>query len=949
MEEHAISFGTFRLLAAERLVLEGDKPVRIGSRAFDILAALVERAGEVVSKEELIARAWPQTFVEESNLKIQISALRRALGDGQSGRRYILTVPGRGYNFVAPVILERAVASQPAKVLSPPAHNLPVALTRMIGRDETVSALLSRLSDQRLVTIVGPGGIGKTTVALAVAERVITSYEDGVWLIDLAPLDDPRLVPSALATVLGQKLHTADPLPGLIASLRDKRTLLVLDNCERVVDAVAGLAATVLSGVHGVNILATSREPLGVVGEHTYRLGPLKAPQSSLGLTAIEAATFPAVQLFIERVCAIVEDFTLTDANTPAAIEICQKLDGLPLAIEFAAPRVEVLGVDGLAARLDKSLPLLGARRPSAMPRHRTISAVLDWSYGLLSEREQLLFRALSIFNGTFAVEAATAVAMHALEPSINAIDRLADLAAKSLLVADVSGANPRFRLLHTTRTYALEKLDESGERDRIALCHAVYYRSLFERAEEEVAARPANEWLADYAREIDNLRAALDWAFSPGGEMSIGIALTSAAAPLWMRLSLAEECRQRAKQALSVFPTTGNGDPYQEMRLHAVLGGSTMHSLADAPLSDMGAAFTKTLQIAESLGDTEYKLRGLRGLYVYHMLNCSYRDALPFAQAFNDLTVNGSDQKSLGEYMIGVVKHFLGDHVSARRHYGEILNRYAASDHGRGSIRSQDIADFGMDLRVSVRVWLARVLWLQGLSDQAVRAAETSIGEAEAIGHTISLCHALAFAACPIALWVGNLAAARHYAGMLVDHSRKHSLPLWSVLGSKLQTVVVLKSDDFDAGLRLPPAGFDGVAEPNLNFLIYLSEQAEALAHAGRIAEALALVEAGIERSKAGWLTPELLRLKGELLLLHKTSTAAETAENLFVRALGGAREQDALSWELRAATSLARLLHHQGHTTGAQTVLQPVYARFSEGFDTFDLIAAKRLLDEL
>jgi DNA-binding winged helix-turn-helix (wHTH) protein len=180
MEEHAISFGPFRLLAAERLVLEGDKPVRIGSRAFDILAALVERAGEVVSKEELIARAWPQTFVEESNLKIQISALRRALGDGQSGRRYILTVPGRGYNFVAPVILAQAWASQPAKVLSPPAHNLPVALTRMIGRDETVSALLSRLSDQRLVTIVGPGGIGKTTVALAVAERVITSYEDGV-------------------------------------------------------------------------------------------------------------------------------------------------------------------------------------------------------------------------------------------------------------------------------------------------------------------------------------------------------------------------------------------------------------------------------------------------------------------------------------------------------------------------------------------------------------------------------------------------------------------------------------------------------------------------------------------------------------------------------------------------------------------------------------------------
>jgi predicted ATPase/DNA-binding winged helix-turn-helix (wHTH) protein len=498
MDGRATSFGPFRLLAAQRLLLEGDTPVRLGSRAFEILAALVERAGQVVGKEELIARAWPQTFVEESNLKIQVSALRRALGDGQGDSRYVITVAGRGYSFVAPVRHEEpADTALPPPVAPASVHNLPLAMPRAIGREEAVAALVSRLSRERLLTIVGPGGIGKTTVALAVAERMIADYEHGVWLVDLSPLNDPRLVPSAVATVLGLEVRTDNPLAGLVAALRDRRALLLLENCEHVIDAAASLAAAVLTGVPGVNILATSREPLGVAGEREHRLGPLGSPPSSSGLTAAEAAAFPAVQLFVERVSAIVEDFALTDANAALIVEICQRLDGLPLAIEFAAPRVEVLGLEGLAAGLDHSLPLLTARRRTSMPRHRTMRAVVDWSYGLLSEDEQLFFRALGIFAGGFTVEAAAAVAIDAADTPCEAIDRLADLVAKSLVVADVSGATPRFRLLDTTRAYAIEKLDESGERDRIARRHAEYHRNVFALAEGEAIARPlANGWL---------------------------------------------------------------------------------------------------------------------------------------------------------------------------------------------------------------------------------------------------------------------------------------------------------------------------------------------------------------------------------------------------------------------------------------------------------------------
>src|ERR1700722_1631386 len=387
MGEPAISFGPFRLLSGQRLLLERGKPVRLGSRAFDILTALVERAGEVVSKEELIARAWPATFVDEANLKIQVSALRRALGDGQGHNRYVVNVVGRGYNFVAPIREEEPSRAQPAPVVTPSApHNLPFATTRMIGREEAVRTLIARLSRQRLVTIVGPGGIGKTTVALAVAEQLIVGYEHGVWLVDLTPLSDQRLVPSAVATVLGLEVRANDQLSGLVTRLKDKRMLLLLDNCEHVIDAAANLAAAIVSSAPGVTVLATSRERLGIIGEREYHLGPLDSPKPSANLTINEVASFPAVRLFVQRASAIVEDFELTDANMPLVIEICRKLDGLPLAIEFAAPCVEALGVHGLADRLNDSLPLLTAQRRTVTARHQTMRAVIDWSYGLLGD-----------------------------------------------------------------------------------------------------------------------------------------------------------------------------------------------------------------------------------------------------------------------------------------------------------------------------------------------------------------------------------------------------------------------------------------------------------------------------------------------------------------------------------------------------------------------------------
>src|SRR3954470_24733554 len=716
MDGHAISFGPFRLLAARRLLLEGDKPVRLGSRAFDILAALVERGGGGGGKGELIARAWPQTFVEEANLKIQISALRRALGDGQGGHRYVVTVPGRGYNFVSPVTLQ-----EPAQVPLPPTiapagvHNLPLAVTRMIGRDEAVAALVSRLSRQRLLTIVGPGGVGKTTVALAVAERMIASCEHGVWLVDLAPLGDPLLVPSTVATVLGLEVRSDDPLPWVTAFLADKRMLLVLDSCEHVIEAAADLVAKVLRGAPGVRVLATSREPLRVEGERLHRLPPLDFPAEPAGLAAAAALAFPAVQLFVERAAASLDGFELGDADAPLVADICRRLDGIALAIELAAGRVDVFGVGGLAALLDDRSPVLKGGRRSAPPRHRAMSAVLDWSYGLLPEGERALLRRLAVFAGDFALDSAVAVAGGDDLPC-DVIDGVANLLAKSLVAVDVGGPVVRYRLLDTTRAYALRKLREAGELEPLARRHAEHYRNLFERAEAEWETRPTDEWIAAYAFRLDDVRAALDWAFSPDGDAGIGGALTVAAVPLWFRLSLVNECRARVERALRSPDATSGGDGRRAMCLHAALGWSQMYTTG--PPRRIATGWTTALELAESLGDTDYQLRALWGLWAGRMNNGEFRPALELARRFRDLAARSADPADppLGDRLLAASLHFLGDQGGARRDGERMLARYVVPASGSHTVR------FQFDQGVTARITLARVLWLQGFPDRALR-----------------------------------------------------------------------------------------------------------------------------------------------------------------------------------------------------------------------------------
>ncbi|MGA7124257.1 MAG: winged helix-turn-helix domain-containing protein, partial [Polyangiaceae bacterium] len=523
-----VSFGPFRLVATQQLLLDGDKPVAIGARALDILTALVERAGEVVSKDELIHRAWPTVFVEEGSLRTQMGIIRKALRDGEAGARYIVTVPGRGYRFVSPVSRSAGPTRSTANASgSRPAAQMPIRLTPVIGREENIDEIKNRLSRQRFTTVVGPGGIGKTTVALAVAEQQSCSYEHGICFIDLASLIDPLTLPGTLASKLGLSIASPDVIPELADHLRDKQLLLVLDSCEKFVEAAAVMAEKLLKEAPALHILATSREPLRAEGEAIYRLSPLSTPDTSDRLSAKEAITFSAIALFVDR-ASNVDAFTLVEENAPVVADICRQLDGIALAIELAAARVSTLGVMGIAAHLKDRLRLLTRGRRTALPRHQTLEAALDWSYDLLSERERATLRRLAIFPGNFSLEGARAVGADGDDDSDEALDVVDELVSKSLVSAAAGGGTElAYRLLDTTRAYASKKLVESDEAERIAQRHARYCLN-FLKYDTGMETSQTRSFLTRAAPLIDDLRAALNWAFSSDTTFDIAAELTT-------------------------------------------------------------------------------------------------------------------------------------------------------------------------------------------------------------------------------------------------------------------------------------------------------------------------------------------------------------------------------------------------------------------------------------
>ena len=513
----AISFGPFSLVINERLLTKEGSPVELGARTLDTLIALVSQPNEVISKSDLLAWVWPDVTVEEGSLRFHIASLRKALGDGQDGARYIATVAGRGYSFVAPVSLTGSPRDDALVVAPVFSHaNLPSRLNRMVGRDDDVLKLSAQLNASRFVTIVGAGGVGKTTVAIAVGHHLVKAFAGSVLFVDLGMLSDPDLVATAVASMVGLSVQSNDATPSLVAYLRNKRILLILDTCEHLVEAVAPLAAYIVDAAPQVHILATSREALRVESEHIYRLDALACPPDDPGLTAAVVRTFPATQLFVERAAASGARLDVSDAEAPIVASICRKLDGVALAIELAARRVESYGLQQTAALLDQRLTLLWLGSRTAPPRQKTLQATLDWSFGLLNELERLVLRRLTVFVGHFTLDAALEVVTSATLDSSTILSAMDNLIAKSIVATRSVGAMMRYCLLDTTRAYVLETKIGEAESADLAVRHAAYYRRWLEQSGVEWWTLATGEERIPHFAAINNVRTALEWASAP-------------------------------------------------------------------------------------------------------------------------------------------------------------------------------------------------------------------------------------------------------------------------------------------------------------------------------------------------------------------------------------------------------------------------------------------------
>ncbi|WP_245150601.1 ATP-binding protein [Pollutimonas harenae] len=972
--DEIVVFGPFRLHVNRRLLQRNGVAVKLGSRSLDILIALVERAGDVLSRRELIARAWAGLVVDEANLRVNISNLRKCLGEGKDGARYVVNLPGRGYSFVAPVTRVRStfspteleliqspdLRSNNASLTTHSEHLLPEPLKRLVGREASVSVLTQLLAEHRFVSIIGPGGMGKTTVAISVAHTMLEAFSGAVHYVDLASVTEASLVPITIASVLGLKLQVQvqDPRSNILAFFRTQKALLVLDNCEHVIDETAALAEQLYKSAPQVHLLATSRELLRVEGEHVYILPPLDVPPISADITAADAMMFPAVQLFMDRVAASGAQETLTDETALFAVEICQKMDGIALAIELAAGRVRSHGLQGTAELINSRFDLLWHGRRTAPPRHQTLQAMLDWSYKLLSENERSVLYRLSVFVTPFNLEAAQRIATDAVLTEAQVATAIASLADKSLLSSSMLNGTWHLRLLDSTRSYASEKLAKSGELNAVLRKFTEYLIAQLSRSNEREnewqagardvmegdTMRPALVWAFSHTGEgerVCNMRTALAWAFSDAGESELGVRLTALAAPHLLVLSLLEECHSWCQSALSQLGSLEGSATH--LILQETLVISALFTRVDR--DELRSSIECGLNLARKLNDHERELELLAGQHIVMCQLGRFREAVEVSWRSLELArkVGSPAGLVMSEWMLGCAYHLTGDQVGALRHMEEGFKQAAAL-----GVAKVDI--YGYEHRIRAIIVLARTLWLSGAADRAAQVARQAVEEAELDEQPMSMFLALLYAST-VFLWRGDIEESEALVSRLIEHVGRHSFGTNADFGTALAAEVALLRGEFrTAASRLREALSTLHVERRQILTNMLSRSmSEALFECGELLEAEAIIVASVESAEVrhdSFDIPELLRTRAKIGIASG-QLDQRAAEAMLLRAIELANSQGALSLELRSATALSALLANDGRTEEAYTILAKVYGRFTEGHETRDLRTAKQFIE--
>ena len=935
-----LRFGPFELNVAERSLKKANQAIPLGGRAYDILIALLERGGEVVAKAELIARAWPDVAVEEGSLRVHLSALRKALGDGQFGDKYIANIQGRGYSFIAPVT--RLPADRDRGGASERLSSLPPALGRMVGREDVVLEIQGWLrTKQRLITIVGTGGIGKTTVALAVGHRALADFFGAAFFVDLSIVSDKEHVIGAIASAAGLDPQFVDPRTTLLNFLRPRRGLIILDSCEHLIEKTAEIADYIFQNAPDTYILATSREALRVPGERVLRLCPLECPPEQPGLTASEVLAYPAARLFAERISARGGDISLSDDEAQIVAEICRKLDGIALAIELAAGRAANFGVRNTVARLGSRLDLLKFGRRTANPRHQTLIATLDWSHDHLSETEQVLWRRLAIFVGNFTLEAALAVAEGGGIDEAEIARALGNLVNKSLIGVWTSSRGPLYRLLDTTRAYTLEKLATSGEQDSIAGRHASFSIQMLESNPVDLFDLEFTEAAVNAVRgDLGNIRAALEWSFGPNGNDPTAIRLAAAASQLFLAMPLLLECRAWMEKAIDRM--TPDCDHRHQMKVHAALALSLMYTEGNS--ERVREAFHTALNFAQQHQDTHLHLSLLSGMsmYLHGLVDAAGTYELALRSAAAARKTGSPDDAAIADAMLGAAYCLRSDQRRAQEHLKRSL---------RGSLRRFNASQYLFDLRSSSLSVLTHSFFFSGNFDQAADCAKMNIEEAARSGHPVGLCRALTHS-MRLYFWVDDLEQVERGLAKLEYTAERNSLAPARAVALGLRGQYLVRIGRMADGIRHLQESVEKLAVLRYDVVTsdLVSELTVSLAKQNARSEALALIDrsiAAVINANRLLRLPALFLAKG-LALASGEVPESLLAEEFFAKAMMQARQESALPFELRAGLELARSWIERGEVQRGHDLISPVYSRFSEGFTTPDLILARQILEQ-
>lgn len=929
-------FGNCRFIPARQSLLCGEIRIRIGSRAMDLLHALVRRPGQVVNKEELFNAAWPSLFVEESNLKVNIAALRRALQANGVEVACIATVPGRGYRFVAPLtVLGPRESTLPASIKEidgalPPSKPL-------VGRADALAAIVEALQQTRLLTIVGPAGVGKTSIAIAAAREIANGEDQAVCFVDLAAIDKGQLVALAISRALGIESNPIDEVEGLVDALRGQNQLLVLDNCEHVLAAVAGIADQLNHALHGLNIIATSREPLRCRFETVHRLPPLQCPPADAILDAGSAMAFSAIELLVRR--AEAHGYRLEDADVPSITSLSRRLDGIALAIELAAPQLKESGPAGLLQMLELDFEAL-ASRGDVMSRHKTLMATLSWSYRLLSESEARLLRHLSVFGGTFA-----------LDDAIDAFGYLADeqdvtawleaLAAKSMVSVNYTGRRRRYRLLDSTRAFANERLVAQGEQQAAMIAYGRFILALFERAEEEWTWRPREDWMALYGGWSADLRRMIDWAYRLEGQAELAVRLTVAALPFWVEFSTMAESGSRVEKALSVLDGLPDDHLLLRMKLVAAHGWNLCYRY---PFGDeLEATWKRGFELALEAGSVEHCLRTKMGLAMVQTAMGFHQRAFEtiadlrrFMESIDDYSAAPNADRELFtcEFYQGNIK---AGHAGLER---------LAREHATFGKRGQT-SRFQIDRFVNFRNHLSLSTWVVGKHRRALEIAEEALNAALTLNHDLSCAHSLAVAATPIALLCGRIDLAQERAAMLAERLKTRQIDTWPPFARFHQAAIDAARGDAEAVRRLRDSI---VAIRECNFLIHLPLRYVMLAHAAlshdQVAVARQSIDEGVDYCRQRgdrWCDAEFLHLRG--LLSWRDGDADEAAQR-FQEAMDQGRDRGALGFALRAATSRVKLANEIGSPVALPLAELKAISDRCDSTGSMDIVAAHEAL---